>query len=300
VALVIASLVAVLVLGGSSIQADVARMTPREKAAMVVVSGLPAPAGVGGVFVNRWTRDLPRPRGALVFVDQEGGQVRAFGELPPAQPASAYRSAAQARAAGRATGRALRGRGIRVDLAPVLDEPDGPLGSRHFARPAYGVAFARGLADSGVAACVKHFPGLGSTPISTDEHPRVEGRLRASELAAFRSAVRAGVPCVMTSHAFYRQLGSGSFRASLEPATYRLIRAQGFRGVTITDSLNIVRRPPDYWPRRAARSGADLLLYTSPPHAERAIELLVPMARAGELDAALVRVLRFRRAYGGR
>lgn len=289
---------AVLVLGGASVEVDVARMTPREKAAALVVSGLPAPRGVGGVFVTRATRHLPRPRGALVFVDQEGGSVRAFDSLPPARPASAYRTASEARDAGRATGRALRAAGVRVDLAPVLDAPDGPLGSRHFRRPAYGVAFARGLADAGVAACAKHFPGLGSTAVSTDDRPHVRGVVRQGELGAFRGAVRAGVPCVMTSHAFYPELGS--FRASLEPRTYRLLRSLGFRGVTITDSLNVVSRPPAYWPRRAARSGADLLLYTSSPHAARAIEALVPLARRGELDAAVARVLRFRRSYGAR
>jgi beta-N-acetylhexosaminidase len=300
VSAVIAALLelAVLVAGGASVEAEVARMTPREKAAIVVVSGLPAPAGVGGVFVTRWTRDLPRPRGALVFVDQEGGAVRAFAELPPARPASAYANAAEARAAGRATGRALRAAGVRVDLAPVLDSPDGPLGSRHFRRPEYGVAFARGLADAGVAACVKHFPGLGSTSISTDMHPHVRGTVRREELAAFRSAIRAGVPCVMTSHAFYDDLG-GVFRASLEPRTYRLLRSLGFRGITITDSLNVIRRWPEYWPRRAAFSGADLLLYTHPEHAARAIEALLPLARSGQLDDAAARVLRFRRSYGG-
>ena len=83
-------------------------MTPPEKAAAVVVSGLPAPAGVGGVFVRRETRALPRPSGALVFVDQEGGPVRGYAELPPARPPSSYRTVAEARAAGVATGRALR------------------------------------------------------------------------------------------------------------------------------------------------------------------------------------------------
>ena len=298
--MVVAALIelAVAFLGGASVEAEVARMTPREKAAAVVVSGLPAPAGVRAVFVTRSTRHLPRPRGALVFVDQEGGAVRAFAELPPAQPASAYRTGTEARAAGRDTGRALRRAGVRVDLAPVLDTPDGPLGSRHFRDPALGVAFARGLADAGVAACAKHFPGLGSTAVSTDDRPRVDGVVRARELAGFRAAVRAGVPCVMTSHAFYATLGS--FRASLEPATYRLLRSTGFRGVTITDSLNVVSSPPAYWPRRAARAGADLLLYTHPEHAARAVDALVPLAQAGELDGAVERVLRFRRQYGAR
>jgi beta-N-acetylhexosaminidase len=289
---------AVLVLGGASVESEVARMTPRQKAAAMVVSGLPAPPGVGGVFVARSTAHLPRPRNALVFVDQEGGRVRGFASLPPARPASAYRSGAEARAAGRATGSSLRRAGVRIDLAPVLDSADGPLGSRHFRGPHLGLAFARGLADAGVAACAKHFPGLGSTAVSTDNRPRVMGVVRKSELAAFRAAVRAGVPCVMTSHAFYPMLGA--FRASLASETYRLLRSLGFEGVAITDSLNVVRQPPRYWPRRAARAGADLLLYTSPRHAARAIDELVPLAARGELDASVARVLRFRRTYSRR
>jgi beta-N-acetylhexosaminidase len=165
----------------------------------------------------------------------------------------------------------------------------GPLGSRHFRRPELGLAFARGLGDAG---CVKHFPGLGSTPISTDERPHVDGRIRARDIAPFRAAVRAGVSCVMTSNAFY---DGAPYRASISPETYRRLRALGFDGVAITDSLSIVRTAPvERWARQAARAGADLLLFTSPAHARRAIAALVPLARNGELDASVERVLRYR------
>ena len=273
----------------------VQQMTPREKAALVVVSGLPAPPGVGGVIVRRWDRDAPRPAGTLVFADQEGGDVRAFPSLPPAQSAARLDGAGEAFAAGRATGRALRAAGVHVDLAPVLDDAGGPLGARHFDRPADGVAFARGLQAGRAGACVKHFPGLGSAAVSTDNRPHVPAAVRESELRTFRAAVTAGVPCVMTGHAFYRRLGR--FRASLEPRTYRLLRSLGFEGVAITDSLNIVGRTPPYWPTRAMRAGADMLLFTSPPSAARAIAQLLPMARRGELDAAAARVVRLRTRY---
>jgi beta-N-acetylhexosaminidase len=274
------------------------QMTPREKAAIVVVSGLPAPPGVGGVIVRRWDRHLPRPRGTLVFVDQEGGDVRAYPSLPPAKPPAGIESREEAFAVGRETGRALRAAGVHVDLAPVLDERDGPLGARHFDRPEYGVAFGRGLGAAGAGACVKHFPGLGSARSSTDARPHVDAVVRASELRTFRSAIRSGVPCVMTGHAFYRRLGR--FRASLEPRTYELLRSLGFGGVAITDSLNIVGRAPAHWPTRAMRAGADLLLFTSAKSARKAIGQLLPLARRGELDAAVVRVLRFRSRYLGR
>jgi beta-N-acetylhexosaminidase len=265
-----------------------ASLSPQEKAALVVVSGLPAPSGVGGVLVQHWNTNAPRPPGAIVFVDQEGGAIRAFRDAPPSRPASAYGSTAQALAAGRATRMALRARGVDVDLAPVLDLR-GPLGSRHFRRPEYGVAFARGLGD---AACVKHFPGLGTAAFSTDERPHVDARVRAHDLAPFRAAIRAGVPCVMTSNAFY---DGARFRATISPATYRRLRALGFDGVVITDSLSIVRKAPvERWARQAIRAGADLVLFTSAAHARRAIAALVPLARAGELDASVARVLRYR------
>ena len=272
-------------------------LTPRAKAALVVVSGLPAPPGVAAVIVRPWDRGAPRPRGALVFADQEGGAVRSFPDLPPYSAASAFADAGSAFRSGLATGRGLRRAGVDVDLAPVLDAPGGPLGSRHFRKQSLGVAFARGLLRARVGACVKHFPGLGSARISTDASPHVNGVVRAGELAGFRAAVGAGVPCVMVGHAFYRRFGR--LRASLEPATYRLLRSTGFDGVAITDSLSIVRRAPTArWARQAARAGADLLLFTDPRGARTAIDALVPLARRGELDAHVARVLAFRRRWG--
>ena len=147
---------------------------------------------------------------------------------------------------------------MHATFAPVLDLADGPLGSRQFAKPEYGVAFARGL---GAAACPKHFPGLGSTPKSTDV-ARVYGVLRSQDLAPFRAAIRAGVPCVMVGHAIYPRLGPR--RASFEPKTYELLRRLGFRGVAITDSIGVLGSPyAPFWARLALRAGADMVLTTS-------------------------------------
>jgi beta-N-acetylhexosaminidase len=280
-----------------TIQAQVASLTPQAKAALVVVSGLPAPPGVAGVILPRPAGRSRGPRGALVFADQEGGLVKTFAGLPPWSAARGFTTSAGAYSAGLATGQALRRALVDVDLAPVLDSPDGPLASRHFVRQSLGVAFARGLAAGGEGACVKHFPGLGSTAISTDRRPHVDGHVRESELAGFRSAIRAGVPCVMTSNAFY---DGAAYRASISPETYRLLRSLGFEGVAITDSLSIMRAAPvERWARRASRAGADLLLFTSPTFARRAIAALVPLARAGELDEHVARVLAWKHKLRG-
>jgi beta-N-acetylhexosaminidase len=275
--------------------AAVAALSPAQKAALVVVSGLPAPPGVGGVLVQRWSNDYEWPSNALTFADQEGGDVRAFPQLPPARAASFFRSTASARAAGLATGRALGRVGLDVDLAPVLDAPDGPLGAREFRRGVLGVAFARGLLASGEGTCIKHFPGLGTAAVSTDDRPHVDAHIRAWEVSTFAEAIRAGVPCVMTSNAFY---DGAEYRATINPDTYRRLRALGFHGVAITDSLSIVNAAPvERWAPEAIRAGADLVLFTSPAHARRAIRALLPLARSGELDEHVARVLAFRTRY---
>jgi beta-N-acetylhexosaminidase len=272
-------------------------LAAREKAALVVVSGLPAPRGVAGVIVQRYTLREPRPRRALVFVDQEGGSASTFVNLPPGLAASGFSSRTAAFGAGRATGQALRHAGVDVDLAPVLDLHGGPLGSRHFARPAFGVAFARGLRAAGEGACVKHYPGLGTARISTDESPNVRARIVPREEVAFREAVRAGIPCVMVGHAYYQRFGK--HRASFSPLAYRRLRAMGFDGVAITDSLSVFgSRYALLATRSAAGAGADLLLFTSGRDAARAIRALVPLARRGVLDDNVARVLKLRRALG--
>ena len=249
-------------------------MTPEQKARFVVVT-----TERHAIFTSS---------AGIRFADQEGGLVKAFPAAPPWSSARDTPTAADALAAGRATRLALRRAGIDVDLAPVLDAPDGPLGSRQYPTGSIGVAFARGLGD---AACPKHFPGLGSAAYSTDERPHVDARVRPQDIAPFRAAIRAGVKCVMVGHAFY----GTQFRGSLEPATYARLRALGFRGIAITDSLSIMRAAPvEQWARRAARAGADLLLVANPEYAGRAIRGLLPLARTGELDAHVGRVLRFR------
>ena len=272
-------------------------ITPQQKASLLVVSGLPAADGVGGVLVQRATSDLPRPARALVFADQEGGDVRSLPSLPPEHAAGDVRSAGEAYALGTATARALRRAGVDVDLAPVLDLPDGPLGARQFRSPLYAVAFARGLRDGGVGTCVKHFPGLAPLPVSTDARLYDRGVLRDADLAPYRDAVEAGVGCVMVGHGIYR--GLGTRRAALEPAAYALLRSLGFDGVAITDSLGILGREyAPLWAVQAIRAGADLVLFTDGRDAGRAVRALVPLARRGELDVHVRRVLRLRAQLG--
>jgi beta-glucosidase-like glycosyl hydrolase len=98
----------------------------------------------------------------------------------------------------------------------------------------------------------------------------------------------------MVGHGVYPSLGGR--RAVLEPATYRLLRSLGFRGITITDSLSVVHGRAARWAVAAARAGADLLLFTNPADAARAVRALTPLAEKGLLDRQIARVMAFRRA----
>ena len=225
--------------------------------------------------------------------------MRAFTDAPPVEWASAYATEREAHEAGLATGRALRDRGVDVDLAPVLDASSGPLGAAPL--PESCDRRSRLPAASPREAWTRV---RSTSPVSAPRRPRptsrstVPARLVPAELAAFRAAVESGIACVMTGHAVYAPYGSAGRDGAA--ARMRTLRRWGFDGVVITDSLNVVSSGPwsAVWARRAALAGADLLLFTSPEHARRAISALLPLARRGDLDEAVRRVLALRASHG--
>ncbi len=230
------------------------------------------------------TRQLRARAGyPLLFgIDQEGGTVSSFrpatGTLFPGNMAlGAAGDPALARSVGRALGRELAYAGFNLDFAPVLDvasEPDNPIvGTRSFgSSPAavgqLGAAFSKGLEDADIASVAKHFPGHGDT--KTDSHlelpvvshsKEVLGRL---ELPPFLAAVKAGVPAVMSAHVVFSALDDQPATLSKPVLTKLLRRDLGFRGVVMTDALNMRAITGTVSPGEAAvrsvRAGADLLL----------------------------------------
>lgn len=236
----------------------------------------------------------PRP---FVLIDQEGGEVKRLPGLPPDRAASAIGASsspyARAQAEGRKTGRALRRLGIDVDLAPVADVP-GPgsfLGTRAFSRSPDVVAqaacgFAEGLQSEGVSATLKHFPGLGRATGNTD-FEAVDVTASAAILRAGFAAYRlcgSGVDFAMLSSAAYPALGIRR-PAVLASQTYRLLRAQGFSGLTISDAFDTPAI--ERWDRpafQAVRAGLDVLLYTAGEEPARiAFSRLLADVRGGRL-----------------
>jgi beta-N-acetylhexosaminidase len=229
-----------------------------------------------GAHWRELTRDLQRPaRGrALIMVDQEGGDIRTVDSAGPKAGQALQGGPADVRRAAQQAGRGLRAAGVNVNLAPVADvaRPGSVMSSRAFPGDAAAVserteAAVRGLDDSGVAATVKHFPGLGGASVNTDDGSvTVSGRL-AGDLAPYRAAIAAGVPLVMASHALYPALDGAAIASQSREIITGLLRKQlGFGGVVVTDSLEaqavLDRSDVATAAERSVGAGVDLILMT--------------------------------------
>jgi len=195
----------------------------------------------------------------LVAADHEGGRVQRFREgftsLPAARQIGKIfdqepsRATDLARTLGRVAGAELRGVGIDINFAPVLDlfRPSSKaIGDRSFHDDpvivtTLGSQLLLGMRETGVHGVGKHFPGHGG--VSEDSHhclPVDERSLDAmseSDLAPYRLMERDTLKGVMTCHVRFPQVDS-------LPATFssRWIKDQlrgtlDFDGVVFSDDL---------------------------------------------------------------
>jgi beta-N-acetylhexosaminidase len=194
----------------------------------------------------------------------------------------------------------LRGLGIDVDLAPVADvsHPGSFLGSRAFSSSPAVVAeraceFAAGLHDEGVAATLKHFPGLGMATASTDQSAVTidasAARIRR-DYAPYRACGSQPLTLVMVDSAVYPKL-TGPLPAVMSPLTYsRELPLAGASAVTISDALEAPPIVAQTTPaRRSIEAGLDLLLYAkSGSTSAEAFQRLLADARTGALRRRLL------------
>jgi beta-N-acetylhexosaminidase len=304
----------VFAFSGTEVPVNLRKRIHRGEAAGVILFGANV-ASIGQV--RRMTRELQairRPRGLraplIVMTDQEGGLVKRLPGAPDRSPPN-MTSTAIARDQGRATARTLRAAGVNIDLAPVVDvaRPGSQMEreGRSFGRSTRTVstragAFVAGLRTGGVAATAKHFPGFGAAGANTDATSVVIrsslGTLRRVDEPPF-TAVRA--PLVMISSAIYPALSQQPALLSRRVVTGELRRHLGFRGVTVTDSLNagaLLREGSVL--QRAIRAGDDLLLFTSYGASAHAVERLATLLRRGRLNRTVAgrsveRILALRR-----
>jgi beta-N-acetylhexosaminidase len=275
--------------------------------------------------LQAWARDSAHPLPLLVAVDQEGGRVARLRApwtvWPPLRALGRLESEDLARRMGEALAAELKACGIACDFAPVVDVDTNPrnpvIGDRSFGDDPelvgrLGAAMIRGLQESGVVACAKHFPGHGDTEI--DSHlalPSVDhsrSRLEDVELRPFRKAIEAGVATIMTAHVVVRDLDD-RLPATLSPVVIdELLRKKmKFDGVIVSDDLEM-KAVADHWPYRqsavlAAQAGCDLLPVCRSHEAQ--VETVEALIRGVEseaiswkaMDAACDRIRRLKERF---
>lgn len=274
-------------------------------------------------LTRRLQANAPYP--LLFGVDQEGGTVSSY--RPDALPLfpgnmalGAVGDPLAARRVGRALGQQLAFAGFNLDFAPVVDVAsnlDNPIvGVRSFGSPpgavaTLGAAFARGLEAAGVAAVAKHFPGHGDTAVDSHDELPVVARSRAGlesrELQPFKSLIAADVPAIMSAHVVFSALDSAPATLSKPILTDVLRTELGFRGVLVTDALNMRAITDGYGPGEAAirsvQAGADLLLLVGSPEVQeevcRALERALETGRLSRarVTAAIARTTRLARRF---
>jgi beta-N-acetylhexosaminidase len=224
--------------------------------------------------------DLAPP---MIAIDQEGGSVTRlpppFTQFPDARVlANSQDPEKELTAYARVCARELKQIGVNYNLAPVLDvcEAGGnffmerrSLGGDPETVGRLGSLVVRELQANAIAACGKHFPGLGAAIV--DPHfqlpavTKTESAILAYDILPFQQAIASGVASIMTSHTMYNHLDQQN-PATLSPKilTGLLRNRLGYDGIIITDDLEMgaIEKEGDLGSAavQAFAAGADLLL----------------------------------------
>ncbi|MFD0890161.1 glycoside hydrolase family 3 N-terminal domain-containing protein, partial [Streptosporangium algeriense] len=194
---------------------------------------------------------------AVVAIDEEGGDVtRIYHDSGSPYPGNRVLSENDdldaTRAVGRGIGAELRDLGVNFNLAPIGDyvtSRTSPLTTRSFGRTPqanaeHAAAWIEGLQSAGVAACLKHYPGLGGSLL--DSHLSL-GRVaaeradfEAEHLRTFVRAAGSNAASMMTAHVVVDCLDPGAPTTLSETVISDLLRGEiGYDGVVISDALEM-------------------------------------------------------------
>ncbi len=258
----------------------------------------------------------------LISVDEEGGRVaRLMNTVGTTKLGSMYSYRAQgtqgAHDNAQTIARDIAAYGFNTDFAPVADvwtnKRSNAIGDRAYSddydEAAELVAAAvKGFHDGGVICCLKHFPGHGST--ETDSHngaatvDKTLPQLRQEDLKPFVSGIAAGADMVMVGHLTVPTMDDAPASVSRKIVTNLLRYDLGFRGVIVTDGLQmqaLAQYTDGEKAVLALAAGNDMLLEISDvPGTVAAIEKALDdgtLSRAA-LDQSVLRILQLKLAHG--
>ena len=258
----------------------------------------------------------------LIVAAQEGGEYRAFPDLPPAErqlEIGDRGSLLIAEQWARSTGESLRTAGFDLNLFPVADVAtlDSPIADRAFSddpevAAAMTAAAVRGCRTAEIACAAAHFPGLGAASQDTNQGPATVSldrpTLAERDLASFRAAFSERVHAVVLSLAFYAAYDAVTPAAlSPEIATDLLRRELDYPGVAITDDLGAGAVRATYSVPEAAvatlDAGADMVQIGAVADQAGVRDALLQAVRDGQIPESRLadaagRVLELKRELG--
>lgn len=225
----------------------------------------------------------------LISIDQEGGTVarlvEPFTQFPDARKLAQSPDAEVLLADyARTCVHELLRVGINMNLSPVLDVcPEGEdcfmerrvLGENPREVARLGRLIIKHMQEGGLAACAKHFPGLGVAKL--DPHvvlPVVDKSFQSivdEDLEPFREAVAAGVAAIMTSHTIYPSMDEDQPATLSRKILSGILREEmGYDGIIVTDDLEMGAIEDSHTVAAASvgslRAGCDLLLICHEHH----------------------------------
>ena len=255
----------------------------------------------------------------FVAVDQEGGQVCRLKEKDgfPSTVSAALLGQQpdtdMTRQCADTMARSLAELGVNFNLAPVVDlalnEANAIISryERSFGRDPqlvvqHAMEFVSAHHRMGVACCLKHFPGHGSS--TGDSHlgfVDISESWQERELEPYREMFGAGFSdAVMTAHVVHRQLDRQGLPATLsEPVISRLLRDElGFSGIIVSDDLQM-KAITDHWGyktavQKAVLAGVDLLiignnLVRQPDAVATGVQAVEELLDEGKIDEQRIR-----------
>ena len=220
----------------------------------------------------------------FIGIDEEGGSVSRIAESGLADNVGTMGDIgtsgdpSKAKEAGSAIAAYLSEYGFNLDFAPVADvilEGNSIIGDRSFGSnagddAAMVSACVEGLQEGDVSACLKHFPGLGSTTEDTHEgmatSEKTKEDFETTDLLSFQGGIDAGADFVMVSHLSVPNITGDNTPSSLSDKMITdILRGElGFNGIVITDAMDM-KAVTDYYTSdeaavKALQAGADMIL----------------------------------------
>lgn len=203
----------------------------------------------------------------FISIDEEGGMVSRLKRVPGFIPILSAQKLSlktdrQVQAIARTVGTTLFGYGFNINFAPVLDvninKKSPAIGrvGRSFSHlqsvvARKGIAFSKGLQESGIIAVGKHYPGHGSAIGDTHKgFVDITKTFKQYELYPFKKACESGIPAIMVGH-LYDTTVDPLYPATLSKAHIdRLKQTLGCTSqVLITDDIDM-KALGDHYTRR--------------------------------------------------